>query len=89
MLSLYVGRRMTASRPESFREVVVTGQSARQRVADGMLGSEQLELTKLADTPQLFGETDIIKSIALLPGVHGEATEQVDLKSEAVTLIRI
>ena len=55
------------------QEVVVTGQSARQRVADGMLGSEQLELTKLAATPQLFGETDIIKSIALLPGVHGEA----------------
>lgn len=55
-------------------EVVVTGRSpAQQRVASGQLGSEKLELGKLALTPQLFGEADIIKSIALFPGVHGEA----------------
>ena len=58
---------------QKLREVTVTGQSARQRVTDGRLGSERLELSKLAATPQLFGETDIIKSITLLPGVHGEA----------------
>lgn len=58
---------------QKLNEVVVTGQSARQRVADGKLGSERLELSKLAATPQLFGETDIIKSITLLPGVHSEA----------------
>ncbi|MDO4320653.1 MAG: TonB-dependent receptor plug domain-containing protein [Bacteroidales bacterium] len=58
---------------QSLQEVVVTGLSARQRVSSGHLGSENLELTKLAMTPQLFGETDIIKSITLLPGVHGEA----------------
>ena len=57
---------------QKLREVTVTGQSARQRVTDGRLGSERLELSKLAATPQLFGETDIIKSITLLPGVHGE-----------------
>ena len=51
------------------KEVVVTGQSARQR----MLGSERLDMAKLALTPQLLGEPDIIKSITLLPGVHGEA----------------
>lgn len=54
-------------------EVTVTGQSARQRVTDARLGSENLELTRLALTPSLFGETDIVKSITLLPGVHGEA----------------
>lgn len=53
----------------NIKEVIVTGQSARQRI----LGSERLDLAKLALTPQLFGETDIIKSITLLPGVHGEA----------------
>ena len=58
---------------QKLREVTVTGQSARQRVTNGRLGSERLELSKLAATPQLFGETDIIKSITLLPGVHGEA----------------
>lgn len=67
-------RAQTDSIPEQkLQEVTVTGQSARQRVTDGQLGSERLELTKLAATPQLFGETDIIKSITLLPGVHGEA----------------
>lgn len=57
----------------SLKEVVVTSQTARQRISDRRLGSENLELNTLALTPQLFGETDIIKSITLLPGVHGEA----------------
>lgn len=57
----------------SLEEIIVTGQSARQRISDAMLGSESLELTKLALTPQLFGESDIIKSITLLPRVHGGA----------------
>lgn len=57
---------------EELQEVVVTGQSARQRIADIRLGAEHLELTKLAAVPALFGENDIIKSIALMPGVHRE-----------------
>lgn len=55
------------------QEVVVTEQSARSRINNARLGSENLELSKLSLTPQLFGETDIIKSITLLPGIHGEA----------------
>ena len=55
------------------QEVVVTDQSARNRIANGRLGSETLELTKLSMAPKMFGEMDIIKSITLLPGVHGEA----------------
>lgn len=57
----------------SLKEVVITTQTARQRISDRRLGSENLELKTLALTPRLFGETDIIKSITLLPGVHGEA----------------
>lgn len=53
-------------------EIVVSGQSARQRVANLRFGSESLELSKLSAVPMLFGEKDILKSIALLPGVHGE-----------------
>lgn len=52
--------------------LVVTGQSARQRISGVQLGAERLELTKLSLTPALFGENDLIKSITLLPGVHGE-----------------
>ena len=58
---------------QALQEVVVTGQSARQRISGTRFGSENLELTKLALTPQLFGEKDIIKSITLLPGVRNEA----------------
>lgn len=53
-------------------EVVVTGQSARRRLETLRLGVEELELSKLAQVPQLFGENDIIKSIALMPGVRSE-----------------
>ena len=53
-------------------EVVITDQSARNRI-QALPGSESLELVKLSLTPQLFGESDIIKSITLLPGVHAEA----------------
>lgn len=53
-------------------EVTVTGQGARQRMTNRVLGAERLELSKLAQVPMLFGENDIIKSITLMPGVHGE-----------------
>lgn len=54
-------------------EVIVTEQSARQRISNGKLGSENLEMSKLSLAPKMFGETDIIKSITLLPGVHSES----------------
>lgn len=57
---------------ETLEEVVVTGQSARQRVQSLQFGAERLELSKLSTLPVLFGENDIIKSISFLPGVHGE-----------------
>lgn len=53
-------------------EFVVTSLSARRRISQGSLGSENLELERLAQMPHLFGEADIIKSITLLPGVHSE-----------------
>lgn len=54
------------------QEVVVTEQSARNRIKYSKLGSENLELTKLSLAPKMFGEADIIKSITLLPGVNAE-----------------
>lgn len=53
-------------------EFVVEGQSARRRIDNKILGVENIELDKMARMPMLFGENDIIKSISLLPGVHGE-----------------
>lgn len=53
-------------------EVVVSGNSARQRIAATRLGAERLELAKMSELPSFAGENDIIKSLALLPGVRTE-----------------
>lgn len=45
---------------QQLREVTVTAQGARQRIADTRLGAEHLELSRLAQVPMLFGENDII-----------------------------
>lgn len=57
---------------EELREVVVVSQSAKARVESSRLGAERLEMGKIGQLPQLFGEKDIIKSITLMPGVHSE-----------------
>lgn len=57
---------------QQLEEVVVSGISARQRIEEGQIGVERLELSRIALTPSLGGETDIIKAIALLPGVRSE-----------------
>lgn len=57
---------------QQLNEVVVVGQNAAQRIKSNRLGAERLEMGKLNNMPQLFGEPDIIKSITLLPGVHSE-----------------
>ena len=54
------------------KEVVVTGNSARQRINNSRLGAERLEMSKMIQVPAFGGEVDIIKSITLLPGVRSE-----------------
>ena len=61
-----------AARPEVLREVVVTANSARRRLQGLRLGAESLALSKFASLPGFGGENDIIKSLALLPGVRSE-----------------
>ncbi len=53
-------------------EVIVTGNSARQRIENTRIGSEKLELGRLNQLPSFGGENDILKSISLLPGVRSE-----------------
>ena len=57
---------------EELKEVVVTGNSARQRINNSRLGAERLEMSKMIQVPAFGGEADIIKSITLLPGVRSE-----------------
>ncbi|MDE6485276.1 MAG: TonB-dependent receptor plug domain-containing protein [Duncaniella sp.] len=53
-------------------EIVVQGNSARERVNNLRLGAERLELSKLNEIPSFGGEKDIIKSLSMLPGVRAE-----------------
>ena len=60
-------------RTERIDEVIVTSNSARQRLQSVQAGAEQLQLKELTTAPQLFGETDIMRSIQLLPGIKAES----------------
>ncbi|MDE5869337.1 MAG: TonB-dependent receptor plug domain-containing protein, partial [Muribaculaceae bacterium] len=57
---------------ENLEELIVTGESAVNRLSSIRLGAENVELSKMSLMPVLFGENDIIKSISFLPGVHSE-----------------
>ena len=53
--------------------MVVTSNSARQRIQNVQTGAEVLQIDNLTSAPQLFGENDIMRSIQLLPGVKSES----------------
>lgn len=56
----------------SLDEVVVSSQSANQRVNMAKLGEQKIDLLQLNHIPSLFGEKDIFRSLQLLPGVKSE-----------------
>ena len=60
-------------RTERLDEVVVTSNSARQRIKNVQTGAEVIQIENLTSAPQLFGENDIMRSIQLLPGVKSES----------------
>ena len=60
-------------RTEQLDEVVVTSNSARQRIKNVQTGAELIQIEDLTSAPQLFGENDIMRSIQLLPGVKSES----------------
>lgn len=51
-------------------ELVVTGQTAERRLSLPTLGMEKLSIGEIRKIPAFMGETDVIKSIQLLPGVQ-------------------
>ncbi len=53
-------------------EVTVNGNGATERLSTVRLGAERLELSRLLRMPSMGGESDIIKSLSLLPGVRSE-----------------
>ena len=72
-LSLVAVAEEDSIRTERLDEVVVTSNSARQRIKNVQTGAEVLQIEDLTAAPQLFGENDIMRSIQLLPGVKSES----------------
>jgi outer membrane receptor for ferrienterochelin and colicin len=60
-------------RTERVEEVIVTANSTRQRIQNVQMGEEVIRIEELTNTPRLFGEKDIMRSIQLLPGVKMES----------------
>lgn len=69
----HAGAQTDNIRVDTLQEVIVTSQSASQRVKEVQIGSEKVDIGTMSRLPTLFGERDIIKGLQLLPGVKTEA----------------
>lgn len=58
-----------ASDANSLDEVVISGQSADNNVQAAEMGVTRLSISEIKKVPVLFGETDVLKTLQLLPGV--------------------
>ena len=72
-LSLIATTEEDTIRTQQIDEVVITSNSARQRIQNVQTGAEVLQIEDLTSAPQLFGENDIMRSIQMLPGVKSES----------------
>lgn len=52
-------------------DVTVSGQSTRQNIERTVMGVQQLSANKITTLPTAIGEVDVLKSLAMLPGVGG------------------
>ena len=57
---------------DTLQEVVVTANSAMQRISEFQIGVEKVNVETVRFLPTLFGERDVVKSLQLLPGVKTE-----------------
>lgn len=59
-------------RPSAFEtgEVVITDERENKNIQSTQLGRNELEVEKIKSLPAFLGETDILKTIQLLPGVQ-------------------
>lgn len=60
-------------RGDTLKTVVITSNSALQRVSELQIGVERVNVETVKLLPTLLGERDVVKSLQLLPGVKSEA----------------
>ncbi len=53
-------------------QVVISAISAREKLDNVQIGVEAIDIQAISKSPALFGESDIIKSITLLPGIKSD-----------------
>ena len=54
---------------KSLDSIVITSQSKARSISSPQMGVEKLSVKELKNIPVLFGESDILKTIQLLPGI--------------------
>ncbi len=54
---------------QNLQEVTISGEKADKNVSSTTMSSQHLDMKQVRSLPVLFGEVDIMKTIALLPGV--------------------
>ena len=55
--------------PVFLKSVEISGEKADKNISDAEMSSNHLDMQQIKSIPVLFGEVDILKTIALLPGV--------------------
>ncbi|MDX1630193.1 MAG: carboxypeptidase-like regulatory domain-containing protein, partial [Fulvivirga sp.] len=67
---------------EQLKEVVISGGSADRNVTSKDIGKEVMTIESIKDIPPIGGETDVLKSLTLLPGVStvGEASSGFNVR---------
>jgi hypothetical protein len=55
--------------PVFLKSIEISGEKADKNISDGTMSSNHLDIQQIKSIPVLFGEVDILKTIALLPGV--------------------
>lgn len=55
---------------KQIQQIIVKGEKANKNVVQNQMSYEKIELKTITELPTFLGETDLIKSIQLLPGVQ-------------------
>ena len=71
---------------EEIEEVVISTQSVDENVSRPLLGVSQMNIKTIKRLPAIMGETDVLRSLQMMPGVTsvGEASNGVNIRGGTV-----
>lgn len=65
--------------PEMLEEVVVVSRLEAPAVESAEIGAKKLSAREIADTPVMFGESDVLKALQMQPGISGGAEGMAEM----------